>query len=47
MHGTCGTVLLLRDLLLSKPWDGLKPIGSSIWPFLAVCEKEVRVGSSD
>lgn len=46
MHGTCGTVLLLRDLLLSKPWDGLKSVGSLIWPFIAVCE-EVRMGRSD
>lgn len=36
MHSTCGMVLLMRDLLLSKPWDGLKSIGSSIWPFMAV-----------
>lgn len=47
MHGMCGTVLLLRDLLLSKPRDGLKSIGSLIWLFIAVCEKEVRMGSSD
>lgn len=35
-HSTWGTVLMMRDLLLSKPRDGSKSTGSSIWPFTAV-----------